>query len=275
VWLGIRRAPLLAALGMGTMALALLAFGLFALVALNLEASLGALEDRVEIRVFLADTIPAAATDDARRALASLPGIATVGYVSRDSALRRARIELEEFRDLLESTPLPASLEVRLTPGAHAPAQVEAIAAQAEALPFVDEVRYGREWVEKLDQLRTAAGVAAALLGGAFAAIALLLIGTTIRMAVLARAREIEIMRLVGATDGFIRLPYLLDGFLKGVAGGLLAAGIAWGVHLLAARLLVPTRFFSMGHLLLGIVGGGLLGLLGSWVSVNRHLRNL
>ncbi len=275
LWLGVRRAPLLAVLGAGTMALALFAFGLFALVALNLEASLGALEDRVEIRAFLADTIPPAAAAEAQRALASLPGVATVGYVSRDSAVRRARVELEEFRDLLESTPLPASLELRLSPDARAPQQVQALAAQAEALPFVEEVRYGREWVEKLHQLRTAAGVAAALLGGAFAIIALLLIGTTIRIAVLARAREIEIMRLVGATDAFIRLPYLLDGAAKGLVGGVLAVALVWGVHLLAARLLVPTRYFSGWQVAAGVAAGSLLGLLGSWVSVNRHLRAL
>jgi cell division transport system permease protein len=275
LWLGVRRAPLLAALGAGTMALALTAFGLFALVALNLEASLGALEDRVEIRAFLADSAPPAVAAEAQRALASLPGVISVGYVSRDSALRRARVELEEFRDLLESTPLPASLELRLAPDARTPSQVQAIAAQAEGLPFVDEVRYGREWVEKLHQLRTAAGVAAALLGGAFAAIALLLIGSAIRMAVLARAREIEIMRLVGATDGFIRLPYLLDGVAKGLAGAMVAVAVVWGLHGMAARLLVPTRFFSIGQMAVGVAAGGILGLVGSWVSVNRHLRAL
>jgi len=275
VWLGLRRAPLLAALGVGTMALALFAFGLFALVAVNLQASLGALEDRVEIRAFLADSAAAGAVEEARRALASLPGVASVGYVSRDSALRRARAELEEFRDLLEATPLPASLELRLAPAARAPAQVQAIAAQAEAIPLVEEVRYGREWVEKLHQLRTAAGVAAALLGGAFAAVALLLIGSSIRMAILTRAREIEIMRLVGATDGFIRLPYLLDGLGKGIVGGVLAVAATWGVHLAATALLVPTRFFPGWQLAAAVLAGGMLGLLGSWLSVNRHLRAL
>jgi cell division transport system permease protein len=147
--------------------------------------------------------------------------------------------------------------------------------ADAGAVGDRREVRDGREWVEKLHQLRTAAGVAAALLGGAFAAIALLLIGSTIRMAVLARAREIEIMRLVGATDAFIRLPYLLDGAAKGLAGGVLAVALVWGVHLLAARLLVPTRYFSAWQVAAGVAAGGLLGLLGSWVSVNRHLRAL
>ncbi|MBU6367346.1 MAG: ABC transporter permease [Gemmatimonadetes bacterium] len=273
VWLGVRRAPLLALLGVGTMALSLFAFGLFALVAMNLQASLGVLEDRVEVRAFLADSVPAEAVETVRGALASLPGVASVGYVSRDSALRRARVELEEFRDLLEGTPLPASLEVRLTPTARTPAQVQAIAAQAEALPQVEEVRYGREWVEKLHRLRTAAGVAATLLGGAFAVVALLLIGSTIRMAILTRTREIEIMRLVGATDAFIRLPYLLDGAAKGLVGGTLAVGATWGVHVAASHLLVPTQFFAPWQAALALVAGGGLGLAGSWLSVNRHLR--
>jgi cell division transport system permease protein len=275
VWLGVRRAPLLALLGAGTMALALLSFGLYALVALNLQASLGALEDRVEIRAFLADSAPAEAVRAARTALASLPGVASVGYVSRDSALRRARVELEEFRDFLEAAPLPASLELRLAPGARTPAQLQVIAAQAEALPLVEEVRYGREWVEKLHRLRTAAGVVSTLLGSAFAAVALLLIGSTIRMALLTRAREIEIMRLVGATDAFIRLPFLLDGVVKGVVGGALAMGTVWGVHLAASQLLVPTRFFAPWQVAVGLAAGALLGLAGSWMAVHRHLRAL
>ena len=95
-------------------------------------------------------------------------------------------------------------------------------------LQFVDDVRYGEDWVEKLYRIRNVATATGVDLGLAFAAVAMIIIGATIRMAVLARAREISIMRLVGATDGFIRRPFLIEGFAKGVLGGLLALALTW-----------------------------------------------
>ena len=92
--------------------------------------------------------------------------------------------------------------------------------ARARRYAFVDDVRFGEEWIEKLYRLRNIAASPGVALGLAFAAVAMIIIGATIRMAVLARAKEISIMRLVGATDGFIRRPFLIEGFAKGVLGG-------------------------------------------------------
>jgi cell division transport system permease protein len=139
----------------------------------------------------------------------------------------------------------------------------------------VDEVRYGREWVEKLYKIRTIAGIAATVLGSVFAFVAVIIIGSTIRMSILARTREIEIMRLVGATNAFVRLPYLLDGLCKGIAGGLLAVGLTYVTSQLVTRLLMKAEFFQPQQILLGIVAGGLLGCIGSWLSVGRHLRQV
>jgi cell division protein FtsX len=102
---------------------------------------------------------------------------------------------------------------------------VRAVARRLESYDFVDDVRFGEEWVEKLYRLRTIASAAGIALGLTFALVAVIIIGSTIRMAVLARTNEIHIMRLVGATDGFIRAPFLIEGFLKGLLGGLLALG--------------------------------------------------
>jgi cell division transport system permease protein len=82
-------------------------------------------------------------------------------------------------------------------------------------------------------------------------------------------------MRLVGATNWFVRLPYLIDGTIKGVLGGVLAVIMSWGTTTLVAQSLMQTQFFSRSQMLLGIVAGGVLGLLGSWLSVGRHLRQV
>ena len=275
VALAFKRAPLLAMLGVTTIAFSLFAFGLFGLVALNIKSSLRAIEGRVEIRAFLVDS----ARDDQVSALvariASMPEVAEVGYVSPDSALQRARVELDEFRDVIGGTVLPGSVELRLKEGSRDPSTVQAVARRVKSNEVVDEVRYGLEWVEKLYRIRTMAGMVGAALGVVFALVAVIIIGSTIRMAILARSQEIEIMRLVGATDTFVRRPYLIDGALKGLAGGLLAVLLSWMTMQVVSENLMTIQFFTTTQVVLGVSAGGALGLVASWLSVSRHLRRV
>lgn len=275
VILASRRAPLLAILGVVTIAFSLFAFGLFGLVALNIRTALREVEDRVEIRAFLVDGATDTQVEQLMRRMERNPAVADVGYVSPDSALARARAELEEFRDVMDGTFLPGSVELRLREGQRDPETVAELSRHLQTYPVVEEVRYGREWVEKLYRIRNIAALVGTVLGSVFALVAVIIIGSTIRMAILARTREIEIMRLVGATNMFVRLPYLIDGALKGLLGGILAVILSYGTTVVLARSLMQTQFFDARQLFLGILAGGLLGLLGSWVSVGRHLRQV
>lgn len=275
VVLAFRRAPLLAVLGVVTIAFSLFAFGLFGLVALNIRSALREIEDRVEIRAFLVEGARDAQVEELIRGINDLPEVADVGYVSPDSALQRARAELEEFRDVMEGTFLPGSVELRLREGYRDPETVQQLSRKLQTYPVVEEVRYGREWVEKLYKIRNIAGLAGSVLGGVFALVAVIIIGSTIRMAILARTREIEIMRLVGATNWFVRLPYLLDGAIKGLLGGTLAVLLTWATAQLVSRNLMQATFFTGEQIALGILAGGALGLVGSWLSVGRHLRQV
>lgn len=275
VFLAFKRAPLLAILGVTTIAFSLFAFGLFGLVAINIKSALLEIEDRVEIRAFLIDGAKDAQVEELMQGINKIPQVADVGYVSPDSALQRARAELEEFRDVMEGAMLPGSVELRLKEGARDPETVQAISRRLQTYPVVEEVRYGREWVEKLYRIRNIAGIAGSVLGSVFALVAIIIIGSTIRMAILARTKEIEIMRLVGATNNFVRLPYLIDGTLKGLAGGAIAALLAWAAVQLVSKNLMAAQFFNAEQVMLGIGAGGLLGLLGSWLSVGRHLRRV
>jgi len=174
---------------------------------------------------------------------------------------------------VIDGSVLPASIEVRLKENARDPESIKKVSNVLASYAAVEEVRYGREWVEKLYRIRTIAGVAGTALGIVFALVAVIIIGATIRMAILARAQEIEIMRLVGATNMFVRLPYLIDGTLKGVAGGVIAALLAWSANGLISRSLVITQFFSPQQVAIGILVGAAIGFVGSWMSVGRHLR--
>jgi len=270
-----RRTPLLSALSVTTIAFSLFALGLFGLVALNIRQALEKLEDRVEIRAFVAAGTTPEDVGQAASDAASFPEVQSARIVTSEMALKRAQSELGEFRDVFEGAVLPGSIDVRLKPGLRDPATVKRVAERMKTFSFVDDVRYGEEWIEKLYRLRNIAGIAGLALGFAFAIVSVIIIGATIRMAVLARSKEISIMRLVGATDSYIRRPFLLEGFAKGVMGGLLALVLTWVAQTLINRYVIETVFFTAQVAVLGLLFGALIGLLGSAVSVGRHLRQV
>jgi cell division transport system permease protein len=274
--LAFRRAPLLSALSITTIAFSLFVLGLFGLVAVNIGRAIGAVAERVEVVAYLQRGTPLETITIASDDIGAFPEVESVTHVSAEEALARARRDLTEFQDVfqnLEANPLPASLDVRLKPPYRDAAHVAEVARRLQGFPFVDDVRYGRDWVEKLDRLRDIAGAVGAVIGAAFALVAVIIIGTTIRMAVLQRSREIAIMRLVGATDRFIRMPFLLEGLVKGILGGLLALGLSAGAWALINASLLRATFFTPAQALLGVAAGGVIGLLGSALSVGRHLR--
>ncbi|MEO8295038.1 MAG: permease-like cell division protein FtsX [Gemmatimonadota bacterium] len=280
--LSFRRAPLLSSLSVTTIAFSLFVVGLFGLVAINLRQALRTVEERVEVVAYLLRGTPAEALATASEDIAAFPEVQSVDYVSADQALERARTSLVEFRDIyrdLQVNPLPASLEIGLKEGFRDAEHVQAVAERLKAYQFVEDVRYGRDWIERLDRVRNVAGLVVAVIGLAFAVVAVVIIGTTIRMTVLQRAREISIMRLVGAGDWFIRGPFLLEGALKGLLGGALAILLCYLGYLLFRgqenSTFTGLVFFRPFQLVMIGFFGVLLGLGASLISVGRHLRNV
>src|SRR5213596_3512762 len=273
-----KRAPLLSALSVTTIAFSLFVLGLFGLVVVNLQDALRGVEERVEVVAYLLPGAPIEATAQALKDIEAFPEVQSATYVSEDDALARARAELVELRDVmqeLERNPLPASIEVKLKPGFRDTDHVSAVAERLGGIGFVDDVRFGREWVENVDRLRGLAAAVGLVVGAAFAVVAIIIIGTTIRMAVLQRSREIAIMRLVGATDGFVRRPFLLQGTIKGLLGGLAAVALSYGAYALINRWLIHAEFFSREQAVAIVGFGMLIGFFGSAASVGRHLRRI
>ncbi len=275
--LAFRRAPLLSALSVTTIGFSLFVFGLFGLVAVNIRAAIGTVAERVEVVAYLRRGTPTEAIQLAISDVEAFPEVQSVEDVSETEALARARRELPEFQDIfqdLEVNPLPASLDVRLKPLYRDAASAAAVADRLRSFQIVEDVRFGNDWVERLDRLRNIAAAVGIVVGAAFALVAIIIIGNTIRMAVLHRSREIAIMRLVGATDGFIRRPFLLEHLIKGLLGGFLALALCYGVYWLVGPF-HPTVFFTPAQAAIGVAAGGLIGLFGSSASVGRHLRNV
>jgi cell division transport system permease protein len=277
-----RRTPLLSALSVASIGFSLFTIGLFGLVALNFRQTLTTLAERVEVVAFVLRGTPTETITTASQDVQAFPEVLEVRYVSEDAALARARRELVEFKEAyrdLETNPLPASLEVRLKPEFRDAAHAQLVAERLRGFPFVDDVRYGRDWVQRLDKLRNLAAVVGLVIGLAFAIVAIVIIGVTIRITVLQRATEIAIMRLVGATNRYIRGPFLLEGGIKGILGGVLAALMCWLIFVVfrrsAAEVSGGLVFFRTPEIILGLVFGTAIGLLGSLLSVGRHLRHV
>lgn len=277
-----RRTPLLSGLSVASIGFSLFTIGLFGLVALNFRQTLRTLAERVEIVAFVLRGTPTETISAASQEIQAFPEVLEVEYVSEDQALTRAREELVEFKEAyrdLETNPLPASLEIRLRPEFRDAVHAQQVAERLRGYPFVDDVRYGRDWVQRLDRLRNMAAVVGLVIGLAFAIVAVVIIGVTIRITVLQRAREIAIMRLVGATNQYIRGPFLLEGTIKGVLGGLLAILMCWLTLQVfrrsAAEVAGGLVFFGGPQLALMLLFGTAIGLMGSLLSVGRHLRHV
>ena len=273
-----KRAPLLTGLSSAMVGLALYVVGLFGLATYNLELALSAIEERVEVAVYLRDDARQSEIDLLLEELASFDEVRLVSYVSKRDALERARTELPEFGELFMSSevnPLPQSLEVELREGSRNPEVVERISAAAEGYPFVEDAQYGEEWVDRLFALRRIGAASTAVLGTAFALVAALIIGTALRIAIFARRDEIYIMRLVGAKNGFIRRPFLLEGAMAGLAGGLLAWALTYATYRGVYAYLFEIAWLPTGWVLLGLGAGTVFGAFASALAIRRHLREI
>jgi cell division transport system permease protein len=275
---GFRRAPLLTGLSVAMITLSLFVLGLFGVAAHNIQIVLNQVESRVEVVAYLRDDVTHEQVDALRSEIAALPHVRDLIHITRRQALELARVQLREFESVftgLDANPFPASIEVTLHPGQKTPAAVHRVASALAAYPFVEDVRYGQDWLDKVYLLRRVAAASSMVVGGAFAAVAALIIGTAVRLAIYARREEILIMRLVGATNEFIRRPYLVEGLIAGALGALLALPVTFIVYRYLSSSVVDLAWLPDIWILAGIVIGSVYGMVASGVAVHRHLREL
>ena len=273
-----RRAPVLTGLSAGMIALSLFVLGLFGVAAHNIRLVLDQVESRVEVVAYLRDDVTTEQVNVLREEILASPQVRDVIHISRRQALELARQQLSDFESLiadLDENPFPASLQVALSPGQRDAQVVRRLADRIGAYPFVEDVRYGQGWLEKVYLLRRVAAAAALIVGGAFAAVAALIISAAVRLAIFARRDEIEIMRLVGATSGFIRRPFLIEGLLTGIAGSLIALPATYLLFRFISDSVVELQWMPVGWVALGLFLGTIFGAFASSRAVRRHLREI
>jgi cell division transport system permease protein len=266
-----------------TVAFALAIFSLFLLVFINLNTVVETWGERTHIVVYIKDGGEKAGVKSLKKRVAGIPGVKDVKYVSKDEALKALRAELRGQEGILEgigSNPLPASFEIKLSERHRTPEGVKATVKKLERMDWVDDVQYGAEWVEKFSGFLKFLELSAIVVGVFLAAATLFIISNTIRLTVYARKEEIEIMRYLGATNAFIKVPFLVEGMLQGLFGAGLALGmLLLGRHVVATQippylgfvLVSPVAFPVLLGALVGV--GVALGVAGSLVSMGRFLK--
>jgi cell division transport system permease protein len=270
-----RRSPLLTALSISTIAFALYTLSVFGLVWTNIDRVLEDVEERVEVIAYLVDGTAPSETSTLMREVAAYPEVDSIAYLSKEDALARARAELSDYSALyedLEVNPLPASVEVALRSGYRDAVEVRDVAARIARFPFVEEIKYGEDWVQKLDFLQNLSLFLGLVVGGVFAVIAFVAIGATINIVLISREDEIAIMKMVGATRSFIARPLVIEGFAKGVLGAVLALVLLTVTYSLLEQRVVSLTFYSPLQVVGGILLGGALGALASVFTLRRHL---
>jgi len=280
-WQGFWRNAAMSLAATATMMLMLLLLASFWIVQAGFLASLQYVEDKVGVVADLHDDITDAQLDDLQSRLIVLPEVRSIEYVSKDEALRRYREARasqgqQDFTKYLPVNPLPASLEVKL----RRPDDYTAIASLLGAEPIVATIQNIADTTERLTAVTNFLRTFGVLLLVVIGAIVLFIVINTIRLAVLGRAEEIEVMRLVGASDAFIRWPFVFEGALVGLLGAALTLGILVGASEPLSQFMVG--FFQILPISVGsisrdvtllVVGAGLgLGVFGAWVSVRTYL---
>jgi len=285
-WQNLKQNPWMNTITLGTITLSLLVLGLFLVIFFNAKGLLEEWRSRIRVTVYLADSLSADQTARFREKIRGFEEVQEVGYRSKDEALKTLEERLQGRKGLLKGlprNPLPASLEIKLIPDYQNSVGVQRLLEKLRGDPQVEDLQYGAEWVERFSAFLVLLQVLGLGLGGLLLTSTILVISNTIRLNIYARREEIEIMRSVGATGFFIRTPFYIEGVLQGFFGAFLSLLILFiFFHLFVTEVYDPLKsllgnfplyFLSLEQAAAMIIGGVVLGFIGTQVSVGRYLR--
>ncbi len=283
VFISLRRNNWMSFASIGTVAVSLFVLGVFLTLVLNMNRMAGMLESQVQIAVYLEDHLDRDDKEDLEERIQGLSGIQSVVYVDKDEALERFKERLGDQKYLLDAmeegkNPLPDAFEVTV----RLPELVQTAAASIQEMKGVSEAKYGQDVVEHLFDITRLVRIFGLLLMVLLAGATIFIISNTIRLTVFARRKEIAIMKYVGATDWFIRWPFMLEGIVLGCIGGLIAAVALRSFYAaMASKIYNTLTFFPlmpqypfMDYVGLGILFSGMvIGAIGSTISLKRFLK--
>jgi len=275
---------LIYAISVGTTAISLLIFGAFVLLSVNVKTWIQGWGQALSISVYLKDGIDERTREGIRAAISALQGAEIKGFVSKEKALQEMKGMLGSQAGLLDGltrNPLPASFEVAFRNVDRAKFEPKGIREALEKVAGVDEVQYNEQWLDQFQGLLYVLKVAGFAIGGLLCVAVLFIITNTIKLAIYSRRNEIEIFKLVGATDWYVKAPLLIEGALQGLLGALIALAVLLAIHfslsfkgiqifgLPLMDFVFLSESYALGILSLGLV----LGLLGSFIAIGRFFK--
>lgn len=253
----------------------LFVLGMFLVVTMNLRKGILIAQGKVEMVVFTTNEEPEA-IESLRAGLSRIAGVREARFVSREEALERFRADLGDKRELLDavgSNPLPASFEVAIYDDFKSPGQLAEIAAAADSLPDVEGIRYGEEWVGRLERLIVFSVLLDLFLGVLLGLSTVLSVANTLKLALRERRDTIEVMRLIGAPDGAIRGPVFVEGAILGVFASALAAASLFACYALLTGRIPELVFLGPTTLTAFLATGAALGGFGGLLALERILK--
>lgn len=282
VFISLRRNNWMSVASIGTVAVSLFIFGMFLMMVMNMNKLAENMESQVQINVYLLDKVDREQARDIEKDLKEIEGVESVGFITKDEAMERFKDRLGDQKTLLdaldETNPLPDSFEVTVTN----PDLVKTAAEKMEKIDGVECAKYGQDVMEHLFEITRLLRIFGFTLMLVLAFATLFIISNTIRLTVFARRKEIAIMKYVGATDWFIRWPFVMEGMVLGLFGSIIAAMVLRTAYTAMAEKvydtlaffpLIPEQPFLTYITIIVVISGMVVGAIGSAVSIKKFLK--
>jgi len=271
---GFVKARLATTLSVSSITLTIFLTGLFVVFTINLQSWLGFLREKIEIELFIETGSTEKEIEELKNKISKLEEVKDIEYISKDDAAKRFEEEFgQNVYEVLEFNPFPPSIIIHLNEGFQNPVEISKLKNRLELFANVDEVFYKKPLLEKIDKYIKIAYILGILVGIAIIIIAIGLIFNTIRLTIYARKDMIHIMRLVGATEGFIRKPFLVEGIIQGFLGGSLASlAIYYSLKLVQVYIypyVVSDSLVFIGLVLFSMI----IGFFSAYLSVGKYIR--
>ena len=275
----------------GVIAISFIILGAFVMAYNNMNSFLLFWENNIHIEAYFREGSQATIIDKTIESLGNYPEISKIELISSKEALERFRKRLGEMDSILEGldkNPLPPYLEITLKEGGNNTEGISRVSEKIREISAIDEVVYGHEWVERFSAFIALTRISGLIALSFLIVATILIVSNTIRLTVYARKEELEIMRLLGATDSYIKAPFIMEGLLQGLAGASLSVISLYIIYrfLLAsisshsgpalvsmAAGSFEVNFLSLSMVLYLMTGGMAVGITGSFVSLGRFLK--
>ncbi len=267
-----------------TIALSILIVSAFALFYINTSDLMNAWKKGVRIMAYLKPGVSQTEIPGLKKKIQTIYGVRDTRFISKQEALNQLKAQMKRQSSLLENlkeNPLPDAFEIRMIASFQSWERVEALSDKIESFPQVDEVEYGQKWLERFTNIFKLFRLAGYALGGLFFMAAIFFVANTIRLVLYSRREEVEIMRLVGAADSFIKTPFYIEGIIQGALGGIIGLAALFITFLLISSNvkqdftagLFQIRFLPPHVFIAIILSSMLVGWLGCYLSLKQYLK--